>query len=154
MCPPMRAHWRRLANTIKLVLPSTHPSPQPKRHLDRFSRIGTVPIRVSSGMSGCHPPQDCLFPLGICIQSNTWFLGSTRLSIPNCISIGSAVFAQITAGSRYTLQWAPLFPKIAPSHAEMWTPSNTWFLWPTRVLNRSTQTASRSVQSFLQGSIV
>jgi len=29
MCPPMRAHWRHVAN--ELVLPSAHPSPQPKR---------------------------------------------------------------------------------------------------------------------------
>ena len=24
MCPPMRAHWRHLANMIELVLPSAH----------------------------------------------------------------------------------------------------------------------------------
>ena len=29
MCPPMRAHWCHLANTIELVLPSVHPSPNP-----------------------------------------------------------------------------------------------------------------------------
>ena len=37
---------------------------------------------------------------------NSWFPGPTRLSIPNCISIGSAVFAQLTANCPYTLQWA------------------------------------------------
>ena len=26
MSPPMRAHWRNLANTIELVLPSAHPT--------------------------------------------------------------------------------------------------------------------------------
>jgi len=26
MCPPMWEHWRHLANTIKLALPSAHPS--------------------------------------------------------------------------------------------------------------------------------
>jgi len=31
MCPLMRAHWRHLANTIELVLPWAHLSPQPKR---------------------------------------------------------------------------------------------------------------------------
>jgi len=30
MFPPMRAHWSHLANTIELVLPSVHPSLQPK----------------------------------------------------------------------------------------------------------------------------
>jgi len=55
MCPTMWARWRHLANTIECVLPSAHPSPQPngkstgsavpwaspspqsKRHHDRFS---------------------------------------------------------------------------------------------------------------------
>ena len=27
------------------------------------------------------------------------------------------------------------FPKIAPCRGEMWTPFNTWFPWPNRVLN-------------------
>jgi len=31
--------------------------------------------------------------------------GSTPLTIPNCILIGSAIFAQLTAESPYTLQW-------------------------------------------------
>jgi len=30
--------------------------------------------------------------------------------------IGLAVFAQLTAESAYTLQWAPLYTRIAPSH--------------------------------------
>jgi len=34
----------------------------------------------------------------------------------NGITIGSAVFAQVTAESPYILHWAPLFPKIAHSH--------------------------------------
>jgi len=33
MCPPMRRDWCHLANTIELVLPSAHPSPQPKQHI-------------------------------------------------------------------------------------------------------------------------
>jgi len=36
-CPPMRAHWRHLANAIELVHPSAHSSPQSKRRMDRFS---------------------------------------------------------------------------------------------------------------------
>ena len=31
MCPHMRAHWRHMVTTIKLVLRSAHPSPQPNR---------------------------------------------------------------------------------------------------------------------------
>ena len=47
VCPPMWAHWRHLANTIELVLPSAHPSPQPKRQIDRFSRFCTACHRKS-----------------------------------------------------------------------------------------------------------
>jgi len=47
MCHPMWAHWSHLANTIELVLPSTHPSPQPKRQIDRFSRFCTAHGRKS-----------------------------------------------------------------------------------------------------------
>jgi len=39
MCPSMCACGRHLANMIELMLPLTHPSPQPKRQVDRFSRF-------------------------------------------------------------------------------------------------------------------
>jgi len=51
MCPPMRVHWHNLMNTIKLVLPSAHASPQPKRQMDWFSHFCTAHGRVLSGMS-------------------------------------------------------------------------------------------------------
>jgi len=41
MCPPMRAHWRHLANTTELGLRSAHPSPQPKLQIDWLSRFCT-----------------------------------------------------------------------------------------------------------------
>jgi len=44
------------------------------------------------------------------------FLQPTRVHNPNGKSIGSAVFAQLTAESPYTLQWAPFCLKITPSH--------------------------------------
>jgi len=37
---------------------------------------------------------------------------ATRVHNPNVKLIGSAVFAQLTAESPYTLQWAPLSPKF------------------------------------------
>jgi len=49
------------------------------------------------------------------------------LRMANGISIGSAVFAQMTEECPYTLQWEPFPLRIAPSHGGMWTPSNTWF---------------------------
>jgi len=75
-----------------------------------------------------------------------------RAHNPNGISIGSAVFAQMTAQCAYTLQWdASSPPQNCPFPWGNWTTSNTWFPGPTWVLN---QTASRSVQPFLQGSLV
>ena len=47
MCPYERAYWRHLANAIELVLPSTHPSPQPKRQINRLIRLCTDGRRVS-----------------------------------------------------------------------------------------------------------
>jgi len=48
----------------------------------------------------------------MCTPSNTCFLGATSAHIPNDISIGSAIFAQLTAQSPYTLQSAiPLSPQ-------------------------------------------
>ena len=87
-------------------------------------------LTVESYLRGCasvHP-------------SNTCFLGfePTRVHIPNDISIGSAVFAQPTADSRYALQRAALFPvKIAASHRGSGPASNTWFLGftPVRISN-------------------
>jgi len=45
------------------------------------------------------------------LSSTTWTC--TALSFLNCISIGSAVFAQLTAERRYTLRLA------APSHTQL-----------------------------------
>jgi len=65
MCPPMRVHWRHLANTIELMLPSAHPSPQPKRKIDRFSRFCTAHGRKSLYFTmGLPFSQDCPFHWG------------------------------------------------------------------------------------------
>jgi len=121
----------------ELVPSSTHPSPQPKRQIDRFSRFCTAygrkslyftmgdlspKIAPSNGVSGR--------------LSNTWFLGPIRAHNVNDISIGSAVFAQMTAECPNALQWDASLPlKIAFSMGGgIWTPSNTWS-GPTRVHN-------------------
>ena len=66
----------------------------------------------------------------------TRFLGPIRANNPNGMSIGSAVFAQMTAECPYTLQWgAPSPLKIAPSHGGPGPQSNIWFLGPSQVLN-------------------
>ena len=60
-------------------------------------------------------------------------------------------FAQLTAECPYTLQWAAPPPQNCPFPWQVRSPSSTWFLGPTRVLN---QTASRSVQPCFQGSLL
>jgi len=68
-------------------------------------------------------PQIALSSVGIWTPSNTWFLGPTRVHIPNAILIGSAVFAQLTAQSPYILQWAAIVPpQNCPFTWEIWTP--------------------------------
>jgi len=58
------------------------------------------------------------------------FLWPTQVHNPNGKLISSAISAQLTAESPYTLQWAPLSPKIAPFHGVSGPPTNTWFLEP------------------------
>jgi len=84
------------------------------------------------------------------IWLNLCFIRPTRIYNPNGISIVSAVFAQMTAECPYSLQCDAPFPlKIASSHVGSGPSSGS--LGPPE---SSTQTASRSVQPFLQGSLV
>ena len=84
------------------TIPTAHPSPQPKRHPYRFSRLRTDDRRVSLII---------FFTMG-----------------------------------------RPCSPKNLPlPMGGSGPPSNTWFLGPPK---SSTQTAARSVQPFLQGSLV
>jgi len=89
-----------------------------------------------------------LFRWGICIPSNTWLLRSTRLGIPNVpnsISIGSAVFAQLTAERPYTLQWAAPSPQNCPFPWGIWISIQCGSLGqPQSII----QMAFRSVQPF------
>jgi len=66
------------------------------------------------------------------IGLNLCILRPTRVHNRNGEWIGFAVFAQLTAESAYTLQWAPLSNRIAPSHwkEHLDLPCNTWCFWP------------------------
>ena len=78
--------------------------------------------------------------------SSICFFGPTRVRTPNGTSVGSAVFAQLTAQGPYSLQWAAPFPSKLPIrmgalhpyliHGSLGSPQST------------TQTTSRSVQPF------
>jgi len=89
----------------------------------------------------------------MCTPRKTCFLGPIRVHNPNGISIGSAVYAKLTAERSYTLQRAAFSPlKI--------TPSDTRDLQPDLIrgslgqLECITQRLSRSVQPFLRLTIV
>jgi len=86
------------------------------------------------------PPKLPLSIRGSWPPSNIRFSEPIRAHIPNSILSGSDVFAQMTAESPYSLQFTMECPfplKIVPSHGGIWTPSNTWFSAPVRVLNPS-----------------
>jgi len=64
------------------------------------------------------------------------FLVRVRAHNPNGITIGSAVFAQVTAQRHHTLQWAaPSRSKLLLLMGGSGPRPNIWFLGPTRVLN-------------------
>jgi len=94
-----------MANTIELMHPSAHWSPQPKRQIDRLSRSYTAHGRKSP-----YPPELPL-PMGRSgPPSNAWCLGPMRAHNPNDTWIGSTVFAQMTADCPYTLTWFARIP--------------------------------------------
>jgi len=128
MCPPIRAHWRHMANTIELVRPLAHPNPQSKRQIDRFSRFCTAHGRKSLySTMGVPFPKIAPSYGRIWTASNTRFLGPIRAHNTNGISICSDVFAQMTAECPYTSQWDIPSPSILPLPMGIWTPSNIWF---------------------------
>jgi len=100
----------------------------------------------------CPFPRIASFHGVIWTQFYLWFLGPVWAHNPNGITTGSAVFAQISAECLYTLQWAAPLPSKLPLPTGMWTPYNTWFLGPTRILNPNS--ISQSAEPFLQGSLV
>jgi len=73
------------------MVPWAHPSPQLKRHLDRFSRFLRAHGRASlySTMTATLSLKIAPSHAAICTPSNTWFLESTRTNNPNNITSGS-----------------------------------------------------------------
>jgi len=78
------------------MIPTAHPSPQPKRHPYRFSRLCTDDRWVSLYFIMVRPfsPKNLPLPMGGSgPPSNTWFPGPTQVLNRNGSSIGAAVFA-------------------------------------------------------------
>ena len=129
------------------MVPWANPSPNPKRHLDRFTCFCTAYGRASLYFTMGHPLLwKLLLPMaGSRPPSNTWFLEHTWAHNPNNISTGSAIFAQLTA----ECHTSPL--KIAPSHWDIGPHLTHGSVDP---LESSAQTSSKLVEPFLQGSLV
>ena len=147
MCPPMWAHWRHLANTIELVLPSAHSSPQPKRQIDRFSRFCTAHGRVSSGTLAPRGEYDwnCALCGPWLIRLNLCFLRTTRVHNPK---ENRSAQPFCTAHSRKSLYFTmgDLSPKVAPAHGgDLYPHLIHDYLGKSQ---RIIQMVSRSVQPF------
>jgi len=117
----MWTHWRHLANTIELVLPSSYPSPQPKRQIDRFSRFCTARGKKSLNLTVGDPFPNCPFLWGSGSPSNSWFLGRVRAHVQSKRHYDR--FSRFRTGDRrvslyFTMGYpAPL--KIAPYHGDL-----------------------------------
>jgi len=152
MCPPIRAHWRYLASAIKLVLTSAHLSPQPKRRIDRFSHFCTAYSRMSLYCKWAPLSPKLPLPMGdldphLTHDSLGQFESKTQTA-------SRSVQPFCTDGRRVSLYFAmgrPFPLSKLPIPMGIWTPSNTWFPGPTRVLNSNGISIGSAV---LQGSLV
>ena len=122
IAPSHAAIWTQ-SNTV----PWTHPSPNPKQHLDRFSRFCTVHDRASLYFTVDRPAP---FPLKIAPSHG----GSGPHLIHDSLGQFEPTSQAHGRVSLYFIMGSPS-PQNAPSHGGIWTPSNTWFPGPTSVLN-------------------
>jgi len=120
------------------VLPSAHPSPQPKRQINQFSRFFPAHARKSiiPILYNGYPFLPKLpLPTGIWTPFNLWFLGPVQAHNPNSIT-----------KCLYNLQWAAPYPsKLLIPMGDQDPPSNTWFPGNTRVLNSNGISSGSSV---------
>jgi len=147
MFPPMRAHWRHLAKTIGLVLPSSHSSPQPKGQIDRFNHFAQLtaeclwarprmsfPLIIASSHGGSGPHL---------IHASLW----THPSPQHKRHLHRfSRFCRAHGRKSLNFTMSATFPKISPSHGGSGPYLTYDSLGPSKPI---TQTASRSVQPFL-----
>jgi len=142
MCSSMRAHWRDLANMTELVLHSVHLTPQPRGQIDRFRVSIHYNDRFSPKIAPSHGDLDPIQHDSLAHPSPQTKRHLHRFS---CFC---------TDDRRVSLHFTterPLPSQNCPFPSGDLDPHLTWFRGPTRVLK---QKASRSVQPFLQGSLV
>jgi len=136
------------------VHPSAHSSPQSKWQMDRFSRFCTAYCRKCLYFTmGAPIHQNYPLPMGdLNLSCNMWYFRPMRAHNPNSTSIGSAVFAQMTAECLFSLQWFACFPlKIALPMLASGPHVICGSLGPP---DSGMQMATWSSQPFLQGSLV
>jgi len=119
-----RIYWRHLANTIQLLLPSAHPSPQTKQQIDRFSRFCTAHGKKSLDYNRWPFPQKLPLPTGDLDPHLTDdFLGQSTPTIQTAlwsVQLFSHSWLQSVPILYHGMSLSPI--KIAPSHGGSWTP--------------------------------
>jgi len=148
MCPPMRAQWCHLANTIELVHPSAHSSQQPEQQIDRFSPFCTDHGRKCLYFTmGALIHQNCPFPwedLDPLSNAIPWthanpFKPNGRFCTNDCrVSLYFKWFAH--SPSKLPLPMGRSGPHVI--HSSLGPPES------------STQMVTWSLEPFLQGSLV
>ena len=138
-------HVRACSLPSKLLLPMgrfvPHPvhgslSPQPKWHLDRFSRFCTAHVRVLSGMSGIPFPLKIVPSLGGSgPPSNTWILDPEDSASHMASWLVQPFLHSWWQKSLYSTVGGP-FPQNCPLPWRIWSPSNTSFLGPIQAHNQ------------------
>jgi len=143
----MWVYWRHLANTIitiQLVLPSAHPSPQPKRQVDRFSRFCTAHGVKSLYSTMVDPFPKMALLLG---DLDPHIIYDSLSECEPTIQTASQLVQQVTAECPCTLQWAAPSPlKIALPMWESRPQSNTGFLCPPESSTKTVQPFCRAYQ--------
>jgi len=132
------------------MLPCVHPEPTNRTASRSVQPFCTSHGRLFLSMPGhVLSPKNCPLCMGNQeLPSNAYFPRSIQVHNPNGISIGSAVFEQLTA----VLSGMPghaLSPKNCPFAWGTWTPSNTYFLGPIRVHNPNGISISLAVHAQL-----
>jgi len=123
--PPGKYDWTCFLRPIRVHSPNSKPTGSTILQISRQSVVGHIGATWRIQVSSC-------------------FLQPTPLHNPNGKSTVWAVFAQLTAKSPYTLQWAPLSPKLSLP-MRIWIPIYHMIPCAKCQSEPTTQTASRII---------
>jgi len=149
MCLPMCTHWHHLANTIELVLHSAHQSPQSKYGKSIGSPVlAQLTAESPYAYNGLFFPPKLPLPMGY-LDSN---LGPLKSQPKRHLDRFTHVCIDDRRVSLYFTMGRPFPPQNYPFPCADLDPHLIYgSLGPPE---SSTQTVSRSLQPFLQGSLV